>query len=296
MFFGTTFSHRHLKYLNCSVPKALNKAIDLNFDYLRICSYWSDIEKVEGKYDWSELETIIKTCQKRKQKIILTLGVKAPRWPEYYFPSWLNNKKLNNIKTQEKILNFVEKTINKFQNYSCISYYQIENESLDPSGPNLLRIPLPLLKKEIALVKKLDNKEIILSLWAGLLSKRNVLNTLTKNSKIIGIDLYYRQFIFKILGKSFYIKPFDSQKKIETLLKKTNKEIWVMELQAEPWEANHQGYLSINPKSISPQKIKNFYQKASQLPVSTIFFWGFEYWFYRQKKRIMKVILKLLSN
>ena len=57
-----------------------------------------------------------------------------------------------------------------------------------------------------------------------------------------------------------------------------------MELQAEPWEANEPDYLAQNPQSISPQKIKSFYQKAKQLPVSTIFFWGFEYWFYQLKQ------------
>lgn len=298
MQLGTTFSHHHLKFLGCSVPKALNQAIKMNFDYLRICTYWSEIGTSENHYDFSELEEIIKTCQKHHQKVVLTLGVKAPRWPEYYFPDWLTNRDLKNQKTQEKILNFVKKTIQQFKKYSCISYYQIENEGLDPSGPNSSIIPLRLLKKEIALVKKLDNKEIILSLWANLLSKRKVLDTLSKNSKIIGIDLYYKQFVFKILGKSFYTGPLDSPKKITSLLNKTKKEIWVMELQAEPWESCHQEYLSEKTPSISPEKIKDFYIKASQLPVSTILFWGFEYWYYRAQKndnRYLETINQLIA-
>ena len=148
MIFGTTFSHRQLQHLSCSVSDALDKAIELNFDYLRICIYWDEIEKVEGEYDWSQLEKILAVCEKRQQSVVLTLGVKAPRYPEFHFPNWIENKNLNNIKTQKKILNFVEKSVARFKNLACIKYYQIENEALDPSGPDDLTIPLSLLKKE----------------------------------------------------------------------------------------------------------------------------------------------------
>jgi len=284
MKFGTTFSHRQLQNLECSVFDALDKAIKLNFDYLRICVYWDEIEKKEGQYNWSQLEKTFTTCQKKKQDVVLTLGVKAPRYPEFYFPNWLKDKDLNNKQTQEKILTFVKKTVEKFKNLSCIKYYQVENEALDPSGLDNLTIPLSLLKKEISIVKKLDNRKIITSLWGNDLSKRKLLPKLAEISDIVGLDLYYQQFVKKILGKSFYIGPADSQQKMLKLLSKVDQEVWITELQAEPWEANEQNYLAKNPKSISPQKIKSFYQKVSQLSVSTIFFWGFEYWFYQLSK------------
>jgi glycosyl hydrolase family 10 len=282
--FGTTFSPKQLQHLSCPIFKALDKAIELNFDHLRICTYWDETEKAEGQYDWSQLEKILNVCQKKQQGVILTLGVKAPRYPEFHFPDWIKNKDLNNSQTQKKILNFIKQTVKKFKNLSCIKYYQVENEALDPSGPDSLTIPFSFLKKEIALVKKLDNRKIIVSLWANELSKRNLLPKLDKTSDIVGLDLYYQQFIGKILNKSFYTGPLDSQQKIAKLLRKLNQKAWIMELQAEPWEANEQNYLAKNPKSISPEKIKSFYQKANKLPVSTIFFWGFEYWFYQLNK------------
>jgi hypothetical protein len=284
MKFGTTFSHHQLQHLSCSVADALDKAIELKLDYLRICTHWDEIEKIEGEYDWSQLEKIINACEKKQQDVVLTLGVKAPRHPEFYFPNWVENKDLRNPQTQEKILNFIQQTIKKFKNLSCIKYYQVENEALDPSGPDNLTIPLSLLKREVALVKKLDNKQVIVSLWANKLSKRNLLPKLAKTADIIGLDLYYQQFISKILGKSLYRGPADSHQKMVKLLSKLDQETWIMELQAEPWEDNQQDYLAPNPQSISPQKLKSFYQQASQLPVSAIFFWGFEYWFYQLKK------------
>jgi len=300
MKFGTTFSHQQLQHLRCSVTDGLDKAIELNFDYLRICTYWNEIEKTQDKYDWSQLEKILNTCQVKQQAVILTLGVKAPRYPEFYFPDWIENKDLSNKQTQTKILSFIKKTIRKFKHLSCIKYYQVENEALDPSGPDALTVPLPFLTQEISLIKKLDNKKIITSLWANELSKRKLLPKLSPISDIIGLDLYYQQFIKKILGKSIYAGPLDNQQKITKLLNKHCKESWIMELQAEPWESNEQNYLSKNPHSISPQKIKSFYQKTSRLPVSAILFWGFEYWYYQLSKNnndnYFKTISKIISQ
>ncbi|MBT3249897.1 MAG: hypothetical protein HN846_03935 [Candidatus Pacebacteria bacterium] len=309
MKFGTTFSHRQLQHLSCPVSKALDKAIELNFDYLRICAYWDEIEKIEGEYDWSQLEKILNTCQKNQQGVVLTLGVKAPRYPEFYWPDWIEKKDPNHKQTQEKILNFTKKTIKKFKHLSCIKYYQIENEALDPSGPDNLVIPLSFLTKEISEVKKLDkvngkaregalghNRRVITSLWANELSRRNLLPQLTKSSDIVGLDLYYQQFVGKILGKSFYMGPLDSQQKIKKLLTKNTQEFWIMELQAEPWEANKHDYLAKNPKSISPEKIKSSYQQVSRLPVSTILFWGFEYWFYQLHKNNNHSYFEIISD
>ena len=296
MKFGTTFSHRQLQHLSCSVSDSLEKAIELDFDYLRICTYWDEIEKDEGKYDWSQLETILNTCQKKQQSVVLTLGVKAPRHPEFYFPNWIKDKDLDNKKTQQKILSFVKQTLKKFKNLSCIKYYQIENEALDPSGPDNQKIPLSLLKKEINIVKKFDHKKTIISLWGNELSRRKLLPKLAKTTDIIALDLYYQQFVKKIFNKSFYMGPLDSQKKLANLLSKIDQEIWIMELQAEPWEAGEQGYLAQNPQSISPDKIKTFYQKASQLPISTIFFWGFEYWYYQSSQKNNNSYLETISK
>ena len=113
---------------------------------------------------------------------------------------------------------------------------------------------------------------------------------------IIGLDLYYQQFIGKLFSRSFYLGPLDSQQKMTQLLSKLDQEVWIMELQAEPWESSQQDYLAADPASISPQKIKSFYQQASQLPVTTIFFWGFEYWFYQAVKNNNNSYLKTISE
>lgn len=58
--------------------------------------------------------------------------MKAPRWPEYYFPSWVMDKTPEGAR--EYVLQFIKTVIEKFKKYLCISAWQVENEPLDPSG------------------------------------------------------------------------------------------------------------------------------------------------------------------
>lgn len=136
---------------------------------------------------------ILDTCEKKQQPVILTLGVKSPRYPEFYFPEWVKHKSPDNNDTQKKILNFIKQAVNNFKHLSCVEYYQVENEALDPSGPDHQIIPLSFLKQEVEFVKKLDTKPVIITLWGNELSKRNFLNQLSSISDVVGIDLYYQQ-------------------------------------------------------------------------------------------------------
>lgn len=300
MKFGISFSHRQVKHLGYEVDEALQKALELKLDYLRIGVYWDEVEPTEGKFIWHSVTNIIDVCEKQQQKVVLTLGVKAPRYPEFHYPSWLEYKDPHNIQTQRKILTLIEKTLRKTQNYTCISHYQIENEALDPSGEQQQIIPLDFLKKEVQLVKKLSSKPIITSLWGNNLSQRKLLSPLVSISDIVGIDLYYQQFISKVLNESFYKGPTDKPTKLKKLLNQASTEKWIMELQAEPWEADEAAYLSKTPDSISPQQLLKNYQKASQLPITTIMFWGFEYWFYQLKQyqndEYFQVVQSIMQN
>jgi GH35 family endo-1,4-beta-xylanase len=283
---GITFSHPHLEHLGLDVSDSLDKALSMNFSHLRIGAYWTEIEKEKNKFDFSKLEKIVKKCEKEKQPIILTVGVKAPRWPEFYWPEHIKEKNPNNKEAQEKIIVFIKKTIKKFKKYSCITHWQVENEPLDQSGPDNLSIPFEFLKREFDVVKKIDNRKIIINLWGNDLLNRDYLKKTEEIADIIGLDFYPKQFVKKIIGKSFY-KNYtgihQSKNKLIKTLKESKKPIWITELQAEPWEENEKGYFSKNPESISPQKLIKNIKDIKQLPVKEILLWGFEYWLWKEK-------------
>ena len=147
--FGITFSHPHLQYLGLDIDESLKKAFQFNFLHLRLCVYWDRIEKKPRQYDFRELTSMLDQCEKAGQKVILTVGVKAPRSPEFYWPKFIEKRDCNNSKTQGLILRLVSQTVKELKGFRCISHWQVENEPLDPSGPENQKIPYGFLKKEV---------------------------------------------------------------------------------------------------------------------------------------------------
>jgi len=284
---GITFSHRHLEYLGLNVLDALNQALTLDFSHLRLGCYWSETEPEKNKYNFAKIDQLLKKCEKANQPVILTVGVKAPRWPEFYWPDYLKNKDTNNLETQARIISFIKKTINQLDHYQCITHWQIENEPLDPSGPDNLTISTEFLNQEIETAKALTTKQIIINFWGNDLLNRKLFEKISNQKNItIGLDLYPKQFVKKIFKQNLYkgyLGLHQPKNKFIKTLNKINQPIIITELQAEPWEANEQGYLAQNPQSISPTQLEKNLRDAQELPVKEIILWGFEYWLWQAK-------------
>lgn len=71
--------------------------------------------------------------------------------------------------------------------------------------------------------------------------------------------------------------------KVLTYAKGAKKQIWIMELQAEPWEPGHLVYKEEEvPPTGWPGGAEESFREARQLGIETIFFWGAEYWLFRE--------------
>lgn len=277
MIIGTTFSYRHLNYLKLNMDESLNDLLRMRFDLVRIGVHWDDIEHEHGIFDFSHIRKILDFCERNGQDVVLAIGMKAPRWPEFYLPRFLKNKNPNEIESD--VLKYIEKTIKELSGYNCIKYFQVENESMDPSGPDKLTIPFNILKKEAELISSLDSRPIIVNLWGNDLTKRNLLLKTTEIADVIGIDLYYKTP--SIIG---YHGPKDSDTQIKEILKSLNKPFWFTELQAEPWEKNEDIAFSDNPPSINSSLLRQNFDRAKSMHPAAILLWGFEYWLYKKKK------------
>lgn len=281
---GITFSHPHLKHLGLPVDDALNLAIQMNFSHIRLGSYWNQIEVSKDIYDFSQLESLLRRCEESNQKVIMNVGMKSPRWPEYYFPEYLKGENIDDKEVHERVLSFIEKCLMVLKKYSCIACWQIENEPLDPSGPDNRTIPIGLLTSEVFLVKRLDNRPILLTIWGNDLKSRQLLPFISPIAGCIGVDIYYRQYTRTLFGKNYYSGPRTSHNYLKHIIHSSNKDIFITELQAEPWEENEKGYVSKNPQSISPELLSENIKRAIDLGVSEIILWGFEYWYYQLKQ------------
>ncbi|MDD5575015.1 MAG: hypothetical protein PHH75_07555, partial [Candidatus Omnitrophica bacterium] len=61
-----------------------------------------------------------------------------------------------------------------------------------------------------------------------------------------------------------------------------HKDLWVTELQAEPWEPGELVHLAeVKAVTCQPQSFLLTYRELREMGFGKIFFWGAEYWFYR---------------
>lgn len=294
MKLGASFSHTHLKYLGLNPLKAIEELKTLGLRWIRLSCYWDEIEKIQGEYSYNSIEPLVKYCSKNQINVLLSIGMKAQRWPEYYFPKWIADKHKfiifykitkNNKTLLTSALNYLENTVNYFKNYDIIKAWQVENEPLDIGGPKLWKISMDFLGKEVDLIKNLDpDRKILINVWGNELSKRKSWEEAVRLTDIIGIDIYLKSYLPYLHFFKKYTGPSDSLEKINKIcyeIKSRGKKVWITELQAEPWEPDALVTKKDNPPSFSIPDFEKNVEFAKYFNPEIIFLWGFEYWYAR---------------
>ena len=274
--------------------EALEEILNLGLNPIRLGAYWSEIEKGKGEYNFSLLDREIQAISRQKASIVLVVGVKSPRWPEFYLPLWLREKlSLRPQQTLEKSLighylfPFLEKTVKRYRHQQTITHFQVENEPLNFSGPQWLRLGPELLANEVEFVRNITQKPIILNSWVEMNPRRRAERNLTLKEKSLETCLR----LADILGLSVY-PSYPGQPKIEEKdwqifgewlkrARKLKKEAWVIEMQAEPWPKEGEGKNFKDPYgnlSCSPNRVKYNFAKLQNLGFETILLWGSEFW------------------
>jgi len=275
---GVTYSAYFVKKLGLDWQKVYLEILDdLKFKKFRLIAYWPEIEPQENVYDFSDLDWQINQAASRSAKIILAIGRKLPRWPECHEPSWAQNQKLK-IKNQ-KLLEYIEKTVNYYKNNSVIIAWEVENEPFLEFGECPV-LDVKLLDEEIALVRRLDNRPVIitdsgeLSMWIRA----------AKRADIFGTTLY-RWVWHKWLGTYQYPIPpafFRAKERIVRLFVGQQKPFIVIELQAEPWHKKqiYERPLEEQLESLNFTEFKGIIDYAKKTGFSEYYLWGAEWWYY----------------
>jgi len=275
---GVNFSQKHTTNLGLNWQETYLWLLEnLNFKKVKIIVHWDLIEKEKEVYDFKDLDWQIKEAEKRNVSVILVIGQKTGRWPECHIPKYLFLE--GPSKRQEKLMNFLKVLVYRYKNSPAILAWQVENEPFFPFGECPV-FDKEFFKKEIELVKKIDPERKVIvsdsgegSFWiqAGLLGD------------IVGTTLY-RKVYFKPLNiyLSYPFPPnfyFLKKKLINFIFK---KDVWLLELQAEPWCKNLLYNCDIEEQKITMdferfKKIFNFVKKTG---FDQIYFWGGEWWYW----------------
>ena len=279
MLFGSTLSSHYAHELGLDPLQLIHEAAQMGLRLIRLGAYWNQIEIHKGEYDYRELDAHMDTCGRLGLQVILTIGAKAPRWPEFYIPPFYDHK--NQRAYEDALSAYITVTIDRYKNHPSIIIYQVENEPLDPSGPQGGVISHSLLQNEIDHIKQCDPlKKIMVTFWANDLIKRHAYTSPLHQVDIVGLDLYAKvPHQNRWGGRSFCGITGD----IQTLQKyalRFGTTLCITELQAEPWES---GIIRPNPidplKGYTPTDIETHYNHCVKLVPSFVLLWGMEWWY-----------------
>ena len=280
---GVTFSPRYARYLKLDWQKVyLQILYDLKVNNLRIPSYWNSLEIKEQSYDFSQTDFMLSEAKKAGAKVFLVVGERQPRWPECHIPDWAKRLSIN--QRQQKILELIQKVVERYRDNDAIWAWQVENEPLAWwFGENCNPPDQKFLQKEVDLVKKLDKRPVMITdsgewgFWADALS----------HADILGVSVYRKAYNSNLHMYTPYLFPAGIYQLKASLVKSMSnqqkKNILVSELQAEPWLSGK------DPKESLPQKqsqlfsLKDFKENldfGKKIGFEEIYFWGVEWWYF----------------
>lgn len=282
---GISFSPTYASYLNLDWREVYTAVLtDLKPEKIRLAASWTDIEQTPGRYTFDQTDYMLTQAEQHGSKVLLVVGQKVPRWPECYIPTWA--KKLSREERIEKLLDYVEVTVNRYKNHPAVELWQVENEPYIsfPFG-DCTYFESDAVSREVELVRSLDpNKKIVitdsgeLSLWQKTARSGDILGTTLYRK--VGSPFGFLWSYDWLPGAFYKFRAWIWGKKPSTF--------FVAELQAEPWFIEggpHTTDVNMQREIFSIQDFRNNINFTKKVGASRAYLWGVEWWYWMKKKQ-----------
>jgi hypothetical protein len=255
---------------------------DLKPKKIRLMAYWEEIEPNRGEFNFNQVDRMLILAEQTGTEVILVVGKKQPRWPECHEPGWA--MRLPKDEEQVARLSMIKTAVEHFKTFPAVKIWQVENEPLFKFGETCPKMDRGLLKEEVALVKSLDTRPVLVT-DSGELGRWIPAAT-------VGADLFgstmYLVVHNPITGYFKYpATPAMFRIKAGVLAFFTGvKKVMGVELQAEPWLAD--GVLATDveiQKSLMNQKVfKEYTNFAKEVGFTDNYLWGVEWWYWMAQR------------
>jgi hypothetical protein len=279
--YGVTFSKEYAQYLGLDWKTAYIATLDdLKARYIRLPVYWDQLEAEKDLYNFENIDWQVSEASKRDARLILVLGRRQPRWPECHDPAWVEGAPTAEVKS--KILKNIKLVVDRYKANTAVEIWQVENEPfLDFFGecPKLSKADL---QEEINLVKKLDDRKVLLtdsgelSTWYPLIKMGDMFGTTMYRTTY---NKYFGYWNYFFLPASYYrVKAYLWGKPMDATI--------VAELQAEPWFPEAPGITPLEDQLeiMNADKLKANAEYANQTNFYRAYFWGVEWWYWLKVK------------
>ncbi len=302
---GVTYSPREATFRNLPWQETFSAALDASPALVRLGVYWNEVETRPGTYDFSTIDWLLDQASARQQRVVLSVGMKAPRWPEYYLPDWLASSLVvadrgvvsDDAQVRAATRALLAATIEHLRGRKLIAAWQVENEPLDAAGPHRWRIGAEFLAEEIALVRRLDadrQRPVVVNTFVdtqpGVLlpSARSAIwrraDKVLATADVLGIDVYP--------SRTLHVLDFELTVRwpawiwsglladLHDAAIARGKDAWIVEVQAEPWVSTGG---QVPPAAwpgagVAPSSVQGVMGGLEAAGYRTILLWGMEHW------------------
>lgn len=279
---GASFVADYAAYLGVDPHQTLAAMLDdLGVKHLRLVSYWSDIERERGSYDFSELDWEFAQAASHGAKVSLAIGLRQPRWPECHIPDRAASEPMSEWYPQ--LTSFMTAVINRYKKSPALESYQLENEYFLQAFGTCKDATRTRLEQEAALVRHLDpHHTLIIS------RSQNAIGwpVGTPHADEYAISIYRRVWssqLHRYLEYPFPAWYYAFLAGAEKLW--SGKDTMIHELQAESWPpegtTNLTSTLTEQDNTMNTARLNNTIVFAKATGMRQMDLWGAEYWYYR---------------
>jgi hypothetical protein len=302
--FGVNFSCKRAEFFGQDCITALETVLDgLGVRLVRLSVYWSDVEDRPGTYDWRSIDGQLDVILARGARAVVSIGAKAQRYPEYWFPTWLRLSA--NIPpdvmpedhplVHQYLFPYLEAATRHVGAHPAVEAIQVENEPFVhfKGHANGWRFRKEFVARELETVRAADGgvHRLVLS-HASWLRRDVTWKWMLDQADVVGQSVYTKRqrgpwrwlYIFP-----YRIGPFTPYLPGQAReAGRRNKELWIAELQAEPYErpdvdVRTQPLPAI--PSFSVRWLHDNLRLARRSGATRVYVWGVEWWLYLRDTR-----------
>ncbi len=280
--FGVSFSIKQAREFGVD-PKAALAALmtDMNIKDFRLMSYWDEIEKTPGTYDFSDLDWQFALADSYGAHVSLAIGLRQPRWPECHEPDW--TKSLQHDEWRDRLNKFIGAVVNRYKYHQSLVSYQLENEFFIQAFGTCTDFDRERLESEYRIVKNLDdNHPIILNL------SHNVFGLPIRQPEPdeYGISIYRRVYSTDYIHGyvTYPIPAWYFALRAAWINAFSGRDLIVHEYQLEPWgpEATVKLSKEEQDKSLPSSDIEGRIGYIKVTGIKQVYLWGGEWLYWRK--------------
>lgn len=295
---GVSFSVKYAKELGLDWQRAYLALLDeVGVKHLRLMSYWDVGEPVDDEYVFDDLDWQIDQAQRHNATVTLAVGQRQPRWPECHVPDWAQD--LSGQAYQDEVKEYIAQVVERYRDSPAIISYQVENEASNTLFGVCPEYDPDFLTEEIMLVKSLDPS-------ADVITNVSSQNGLTLRGPVnyvdrVGFSIYHNAH-FETFGRTYgwrFLFPSQWHSYRAGIIEGVKgKDVFVHELQAEPWgpEATVNLSLEEQNKTMNAEQLKAIVKYTEQSGIKEMYLWGGEWWYWRLTEFNDKVLWETVKD